>query len=66
VGGHRCGDVGGPTVGPIGPRAACSPRALLRPTHEERGTVRRAIHGGSGRRKIGERDSDSLERTSGW
>jgi hypothetical protein len=55
----------GPTTGPTGPRVVCDPGALLGPPHEERGTVRRAIHDGHSRRKIGERGGDLPEQTAG-
>jgi hypothetical protein len=45
------GGAGGPTAGMIGPRATRGPGAPLGLVHQERGTVRRAIHGGHGRRK---------------
>jgi hypothetical protein len=47
------GRTSGPTVGPTGPQVTCGPRAPLGPTHEERRTMRRAVHGGRGREKQG-------------
>jgi hypothetical protein len=53
--------ISGPTAGSTDPRAACGPGALLGPSHEEKGVIWRASHGGRGRRKIGEHGGDSLE-----
>jgi hypothetical protein len=59
------GSASGPTVGPTSARAASGPGVPLGPSHEERGTVMRAVHYGHSRRKIRECGGSLAEQTGG-